>query len=351
MKQTVALLFGGKGEEHGVSCRSAAAVFKHLDAQKYRVIPIGIDRAGDFFFYKGDMTAIDEYTLSHRRDLLEATFPMRLGARSGFFLEGDIFPLDVAIPVLHGRGGEDGEVQGLLSAAGIPFVGCDAAASAVCFDKEYAKRIAAAAGLPVVRSVTLWPSEPLSKARARVRASFAPEEKLFIKPARQGSSFGASVADSEAAFAKSRDFACVYGKALAEEYIGEKREIEVAFLQREGRNLFAGPGEILSEAPFYSYKEKYEKNGARLCLRAELSDAVRRSLLSYCETLVSALELRGLARLDFFLTPEGQLYFNEVNTFPGFTETSLYPKLWEEEGLSFPALLDALIGEALVSVS
>jgi D-alanine-D-alanine ligase len=351
MKQTVALLFGGKGEEHGVSCRSAAAVFERLRKSKYRVIPIGIDRGGDFFFYRGDMAAVNEATLSQRRDLLSETFPMRLGARSGFFSEGEVLPVDVAIPVLHGRGGEDGEVQGLLSAAGIPFVGCGPVASAVCFDKEYTKCMAASVGVPTVRGVTLFPSETLAEAEARVYAQFSEREALFIKPARQGSSFGASVAMDRASFGKSRDLAIAYGKALAEEYIGEKRELEVAFLQREGKNLFAGPGEILSGAPFYSYKEKYEKDGARLCLRAEISGRVRRELLSYCEALVSALDLCGLARLDFFLTPEGRLYFNEVNTLPGFTETSLYPRLWEAEGLSFSSLPDILIGEALARAS
>jgi D-alanine-D-alanine ligase len=314
-------------------------------------LPIGIDRGGDFFFYKGDMSSADAGTLLHRRDLLAQTFPMRLGARGGFYSpEGPILA-DVALPILHGRGGEDGEVQGLLSAAGIPFVGCDGAASAVCFDKAFAKCIAASVGVPVVRSISLSPSESLSEAEERTYGFFSRGEKIFLKPTRQGSSFGASVAESRAAFGKARDLACAYGWALAEEYITEKRELEVAFLQRDGRNLFAGPGEILSDAPFYSYEEKYGRNGARLCVRAQIPSDLRSELLSYCEVLASALQLRGLARLDFFLTPEGRLYFNEVNTLPGFTETSLYPRLWEAEGLSFPALLEVMIGEALARTS
>jgi D-alanine-D-alanine ligase len=351
MKQTVALLFGGKGEEHGVSCRSAAAVFERLRENNYRVIPIGIDRGGDFFFYRGDMAAVNEATLSQRRDLLSETFPMRLGARSGFFSEGEVLPVGVAIPVLHGRGGEDGEVQGLLSAAGIPFVGCGPVASAVCFDKEYTKCMAAAAGVPVARGVTLYPSEPLVTAEKRVYEYFSPEEKIFIKPARQGSSFGASLARGRKDFPKCRDLACAYGKALAEEYIEQKREIEVAFLQREGEALFAGPGEILSDAPFYSFDEKYGEGNARPSARAEMPPRLKSELFSYCRRLSDALSLRGLARLDFFLTPEGRLLFNEVNTLPGFTETSLYPRLWEAEGLSFSRLLDILIGEAIARFS
>ncbi len=351
MKQTIALLFGGKGEEHGVSCRSAAAVFRHLDRERYRVLPIGIDRSGDFFFYRGDMAALCETTLTKRRDLLCPIFPVRLSSRSGFYSPEGMVSIDLALPILHGRGGEDGEIQGLLSAAGIPFVGCDGAASAICFDKEYTKCIAASVGVPVVRGVTLPASEPLCRAEARVYEYFSSEEKIFIKPARQGSSFGASLARNRAEFAKCRDLACVYGKALAEEYIEEKRELEVAFLQREGTALFAGPGEILSDAPFYSFTEKYEDGNARPLACAQVPEPLKRELFSYCKTLTSALSLRGLARLDFFLTPEGRLLFNEVNTLPGFTETSLYPRLWEAEGLSFSTLIDILIGEALARVS
>jgi len=351
MKQTIALLFGGKGEEHGVSCRSAAAVYRHLDPERYRVIPIGIDCGGDFFFYHGDMAALNEASLRKQRELLTPTFPLRLGSRGGFFHpEGTVF-IDAALPILHGRGGEDGEMQGLLSAAGIPFIGCDAMTSAVCFDKEYTKCIAASAGVPVARGITLYPSELLVTAEKRVYEYFSSEEKIFLKPARQGSSFGASLARGREDFPKARDFACAYGKALAEEYIEQKREIEVAFLEREGEFLFAGPGEILSDAPFYSFDEKYGEGSARPSVRAEMPQHLKSELFSYCRRLAYALSLRGLARLDFFLTPEGRLIFNEVNTLPGFTETSLYPRLWEAEGLSFSRLLDILIGEALARLS
>ena len=351
MKQTIALLFGGKGEEHGVSCRSAAAVYRHLDRERYRVLPIGIDRGGDFFFYRGDMAVLNEAVLRKQRELLTPTFPLRLGSHGGFFHPEGTVAVDAALPILHGRGGEDGEIQGLLSAAGIAFVGCDAMASAVCFDKEYTKCMAAAAGIPVARGVTLYPSEPLVTAEKRVYEYFSPEEKIFIKPARQGSSFGASLARGRKDFPKCRDLACAYGKALAEEYIEQKREIEVAFLQREGEALFAGPGEILSDAPFYSFDEKYGEGNARPSARAEMPPRLKSELFSYCRRLSDALSLRGLARLDFFLTPEGRLLFNEVNTLPGFTETSLYPRLWEAEGLSFSRLLDILIGEAIARFS
>lgn len=351
MKQTIALLFGGKGEEHAVSCRSAAAVYKNLSHDRYRVILIGIDRCGDFFFYKGDGATLGLSDFRKHSELLSPTFPIRLGSKSGFYSrEGTVF-VDLALPILHGRGGEDGEMQGLLSAAGIPFIGCDAVASSICFDKEYTKRIAEAAGIPTVRGLSVYPEETAVSAAARVYDFFSPEQKLFIKPARQGSSIGASVIGARENFAECKDLACAYGKALVEEYIGEKRELEVALLQKGGRLLFAGPGEILCGAPLYSFREKYESEKTAAVPHANIPESVRERLLGYCEVLASALSLRSLSRLDFFLTPDGALYFNEVNTLPGFTEASLYPKLWEAEGLSFSSLLDILIGEALARVS
>jgi len=347
MKKTIALLFGGKGEEHAVSCRSAAAVYKNLCPERYRVLPIGIDRQGDFFFYRGDCAGLGEADFRKQSELLLPTFPMRLGSHSGFYSAEGLIPVELALPILHGRGGEDGEIQGLLSAAGIPFVGCDCVTSGVCFDKEYTKRVAEAAGVPTVRGVSLPQSEDAADAAARVYETFSGAESIFIKPARQGSSIGASVVKCKEEFAKCRDLACVYGKALAEEYIEEKRELEVALLQRDGKFLFAGPGEIVSRAPLYSYREKYESGTAEVRVRADIPEQTKRLLFGYCEALASALSLRGLSRLDFFLTPGGALYFNEVNTLPGFTEASLYPALWEAEGLAFPALLDILIGEAI----
>lgn len=351
MKRTIALLFGGKGEEHAVSCRSAAAVYKHLRPDRYRVILIGIDREGDFFFYNGDGAGLDVADFRKQGEHLLKTFPIRLGSQSGFYSPKGTVRVDLALPILHGRGGEDGEIQGLLSAAGIPFVGCDAVASSVCFDKEYTKRIAEAAGVPTVRGISVYPEETVASVTARVNDFFSPDQRLFIKPARQGSSIGASVVNSREALARGKDLACAYGKALVEEYIEEKRELEVALLQKEGKLLFAGPGEILCGAPMYSFREKYESGDSAALPHAALPASVRATLLGYCETLAAALSLRSLSRLDFFLTPEGEIYFNEVNTLPGFTETSLYPKLWEAEGLSFSSLLDILIGEALARVS
>ena len=349
MKLNIALLFGGKGEEHAVSCRSAAAVLSHLNNEKYTVIPIGIDRCGDFFFYSGDRERIGRADFRSDDAHLKKTFPIRLGSHSGFLSDGHILPIDAALPILHGRGGEDGEIQGLLSAAGIPFAGCDAVASAVCFDKAYAKAVARSLGIPTARGVTLPENLPLSEAYARVCATLPAYASWFIKPTRQGSSFGASVARDKTEFAKGYDLARVYGKVLVEEYVEKTAELEVAMLEGEGKLLFAGPGRIACEAPLYSYEEKYQNASVAA---VDFSDAsVSDRILSYAARLSEALSLRGLARLDFFLTPEGQICFNEVNTLPGLTETSLYPRLWEAQGLSFSALLDILIGEAIARFS
>ncbi|MBR2325444.1 MAG: D-alanine--D-alanine ligase [Clostridia bacterium] len=349
MKKTVALLFGGKGEEHAISCRSAAAVLSHLDKKKYRVIPIGIDREGDFFFYRGDPERIGSGGFRRDTEHLIKTFPLRLGGRGGFFLDGEILSVDAVFPVLHGRGGEDGEIQGTLSAAGLPFVGCDAAASAVSFDKAYTKAVAQSLSVPTARGVCIAPSFSLDEAYRAVLKVLSPHVPWFVKPARQGSSFGASVAKGKADFAKSYDLARAYGRVLVEEYIENKTELELAFLEKEGAHLFAGPGRIASTAPLYSYDEKYKNAEAAVVGGAE--STVTERVTEYAKRLTEALSLNSLARLDFFLTAEGQILFNEVNTLPGFTETSLYPRLWEAQGLSFTALLDILIGEAIARFS
>ena len=349
MKKTIALLFGGRGEEHAVSCRSAAAVLSHLDKNKYQVIPIGIDRAGDFFFYRGEPSRIGAADFRRDTEHLFKTFPMRLGSHSGFFLEGELLAVDAVLPVLHGRGGEDGEIQGLLAAAGLALVGCDAMASAVCFDKAYTKAVAASLSVPTARGISISEDLPLDEAYRSACAVLSPNEPWFIKPARQGSSLGASVVRCKADFAKGYDLARVYGRVLVEEYIENKTELELAFLEKDGKHLFAGPGVISCKAPLYSYEEKYKNAEAASVEGAEKGVADR--VTAYARVLTEALSLRSLARLDFFLTEKGELLFNEVNTLPGFTETSLYPRLWEAQGLSFTALLDILIGEAIARFS
>ncbi len=347
MKKTVALIFGGKGEEHAVSCRSAAAVYRHLRPSRYAVLPIGIDKNGDFYIFEGDATGLGSVDFRKHSELLLPTFPMRLSSHRGFFRAGKILPVDVALPVLHGRGGEDGEVQGLLSAAGIPFVGCDAMASVLCFDKEIAKRAAASLAIDTARFVSIPEKTENADAEALVYEKFPEDAPLFIKPARQGSSFGASAVKCKERFAKAYDLARAYGKVLVEEYIESKCELEVAMLEREGKLLFAGPGEIRGEAPLYSYEQKYGAGDFSVSPRARIPENIRDRLFAQCRALASALSLSGLARLDFFYTDAGRLIFNEVNTLPGFTETSLFPRLWEDAGLSFSKLLDILIGEAI----
>ncbi len=351
MKRTVALIFGGKGEEHAVSCRSAAAVYRHLCPSRYAVLPVGIDKNGDFFIFEGDPATLGDADFRKHSELLFPTFPMRLSSHSGFFRAGRILPVDAALPVLHGRGGEDGEVQGLLSAAGIPFVGCDAVASALCFDKEIAKLFASSLGIDTARFVAIPENTETAEAERAVYKEFSADAPLFVKPARQGSSFGASYVECKASFAKAYDLARVYGKVLVEEYIEDKSELEVAALWREGKLLLAGPGEIRGNAPLYSYEHKYGAREFFVRARAKIPDGVRDLLFEKCRTLASALSISGLSRLDFFYTAAGRLVFNEINTMPGFTETSLFPRLWEDAGLSFSELLDIMIGEAVARTS
>ena len=330
-RKRIALLYGGVGVEHEVSVSGAKYLLDVIDKKRYLPYPVFITKDGRWYA-EGNP---------------ERPVCVTVGS-VGALTEGErAVPIRAAFPLLHGDGGEDGKVQGLLECAGIPYVGCKVTAGAVASDKILTKDIAAALGIPTVPGIAIV--NDTSTEGARVLAESRIGYPMFIKPSGLGSSLGAHAVYSPEEFAVHFDAAIRLGgkRVLIEELIEDKRELECAYLAHSGGSVFTPPGEIISHG-VYDYDEKYGKN-SRTVTRptASVPDKISETVRDYSERLVSRLGISGLSRIDFFLSG-GELLFNEINTMPGFTETSLYPAMIAAAGIDPTELVTELIeGAAL----
>ncbi len=351
---TVGVLFGGKSGEHDVSLCSAASVVMNLDPEKYSVVAIGIDRSGSW--HVQDRPDIQEHPEFGKVLVLQKKgnwLVNHAGVSSQLELieretEKSI-KVDVVFPVVHGTYCEDGTLQGLLELANVPYVGADVAGSAIGMDKDIAKRLLRDSGVPVVPWKTVFPEEWHAK-RDEILMQVIAEFGLpvFVKPANAGSSVGVRKAKDRASLTEAVEFAMQFDTKVLIEKAIDCREIECAVLgNRTPRASVLG--EIIAHHEFYSYEAKYiDPEGATLKIPADLpeklSDEIRAAALKGYRALCCA----GMARVDFFLEKGTNRFFaNEINTLPGFTTISMYPKLWEATGLSYQALLDKLIALAL----
>ena len=353
-KLRVGVIFGGRSGEHEVSLRSADSVIKALDPQKYEVIPIAITKQGRWLA-SSDATNLLPSSVIETADQQVALFgdPTERGLTR---LAGDRQPgtqpeqLDVVIPVLHGTYGEDGTIQGLLEMAHLPYVGCGVLASAAGMDKVVMKRLFREAGLPIVDYLHFlrpqWERTP-EPIEARITAEIG--FPCFVKPANLGSSVGVSKADDAAELKAAIALAARFDRKIIVERGVDAREIEVSVLGND-EPAASLPGEIApASAEFYDYQAKYiDPNGARLLIPAPLSPEAKAEVQQLAIRAFQAVDGAGLARVDFFIERKsGKLLVNEINTMPGFTSISMYPKLWEASGVSYQALLDRLIELAL----
>lgn len=343
----VAILFGGKSAEHEVSLQSAKNVMEAIDRSRYEVIPIGIDKQGGWF-----LCDLDDY-LEHPDDPKRIRLKRRDGRRLAL-VPGEpghplvrmpggesIGPLDVVFPVLHGPMGEDGTVQGLLKTADVAFAGAGVLGSAVGMDKAVMKRLLMDAGIPVARCHTVeWQKKGLLNFDRTAADLGLP---LFVKPANLGSSVGVSKAGDRNSFEKAvREAFRFDTRILIEEFI-QGREIECSVLGNENPAASL-PGEILPRHEFYSYEAKYiDENGAGLVIPAELPAETVERVRELSIKSFKALLCEGMARVDCFLRKNGEVVINEINTIPGFTRISMYPKLWEATGIPCPELIHRLI--------
>jgi D-alanine-D-alanine ligase len=353
-KTRVAVVFGGRSTEHAISAVSAGSILGALDPDEYEVVPIGITRSGQWVLTSGDPAQL---AIADRRlpeitaaDGTAVVLPADPTERGLVVLDPSEGPrvlseVDVVFPALHGKYGEDGTIQGLLEMAGIPYVGANVFASAAAMDKEFTKKLAAAEGIPV---------GPYAVLRAGVTLAEEDKERLglpvFVKPSRAGSSHGITKvtdwADLEAAVATARQ---IDQKVLVEAAI-VGREIECGVLEGEAGG--APEASLLAEVrvsghDFYDFEAKYLDGSCEYDIPADLPDRVTRQVQEYATRTFTALDCAGLGRVDFFVTPELDVYLNEINTMPGFTPTSMFPRMWAATGLEYPKLVSRLIRTAL----
>jgi D-alanine-D-alanine ligase len=345
-KIRVGLIFGGKSGEHEVSLQSAKSIYEALDKQRYDVTLIGIDKNGNWL--AGDASVLllnaENPKLIALNQRCPSMVPALVGEERSLIEMGtgrSYGSIDVVFPIVHGTYGEDGSLQGLLRMLDVPYVGADVLGSAIGMDKDVMKRLLREAGIPVAESVTLRAGEVHKASYSNIVEQLG--MPLFVKPANLGSSVGISKVYSVSELPHAVYNALRYdNKVLVEEFI-KGREIECSVLGNEDP-IASIPGEVLPTHDFYSYDAKYiDENGALLEIPAKLDDSLVRKVQATALQAFKALECSGMARVDFFLKPDGDLIVNEINTLPGFTRISMYPKLWEASGLPYSELLDRLI--------
>jgi len=368
----VGVIYGGRSGEHEVSLASAAAVFANLDRQRYEPIAIRIEKDGRWVLADRPPTAPSaadvilqaQSDASRLRGGKEVFLPARPGGETLLVVDRhkdhdestDVeirslatLTLDVVFPVLHGPYGEDGTVQGLLELAGVPFVGCGVLASAVSMDKSVMKSLFTARGLRVSPWIALARREWIERPQAvRDRVAGALSYPLFVKPANLGSSVGVSkVHDASELDAAMKTAAEFDRKIVVESGVEHAREIECGVLGNDAPAA-SQPGEIVPSNEFYDYEAKYVSGRSRWIIPAEIDAAVAHEVQRQAIVAFQAVEGAGMARVDFLLNGQtGELFVNEVNTIPGFTTISMFPRMWGASGLDYPALLDRVIALAL----
>ncbi len=319
----VALLWGGRGYESEVSSKGKEHLLPLLN-EKFELTPILIDKEGRWLTKDGEV----------------------LPCRGGFYCQSTnkILSVDCVIPLLHGDFGEDGTIQGALECARLPYVGCDTSASAICRDKSIVKTVAARLGVPTLPFVSAIKCEGVDFATRRAEESLS--YPMLVKPARLGSSVGVgSACCRDELRQRIKDAFELCPRLLIEPFLQTKRELECGFFAARGREILTFPGEILLEGT-YGYEEKYHDDSVRLSIRADVEREHAEAIRDYSRRLVRAVGVRDISRIDFFLS-DGRIYFNEINTMPGFTDGSLYAKMIGAMGISEGELFSRLVESAI----
>jgi D-alanine-D-alanine ligase len=344
----VGVLFGGRSGEHEVSLASAASVIRALDSEKYEAVPIGISKDGRWLVGSGSLQMLADVLKSGDRVVLPpdpgAAALVPLGSPTG----QPGVSVDVVFPVLHGTFGEDGTVQGLLELAGLPYVGAGVLASAVGMDKDVQKRLFEQAGLPIVPFLAVRRSEwerKRGKVLNAIRGKF--RFPFFVKPATLGSSVGMTRVKAVHEISAAMDLAAEFALKIIVERGVIGREIEVSVLGND-EPIASIPGEIVPHREYYDYRAKYLEQGTQLLIPAKLTKKQVGIFQDHAVRAFRAIDGTGMARCDFFFERgTGKIFVNELNTIPGFTSISMYPKLWEASGLPYPKLIDRLIELAI----
>ena len=336
----ILFFFGGCSTEYGVSLQSAHAVLTHLDRDRYTPLIVGITRRGDWLYYTGELDAIpaDQW---QENACIPCTLTLNRGAARLLLLDGSGTGLsfDAAFPILHGKNGEDGTLQGLLELAGVPVIGCGTLSSALCMDKDRAHKLAALAGIRTPRGVVFRRG---TETGVLQRAASELGYPLFVKPVRAGSSFGITRVTDPEGLADAAEAAFSNDRELLMEEAVPGFEVGCAVLGTE--TLVVGAvDEIELSQGFFDFEEKYTLKTSAIFCPARISPQKTSQIQAAAKAIYRALDCKGFARVDLFLTPEGEVVFNEVNTIPGFTAHSRYPNMMKATGLDFSSLITRII--------
>lgn len=345
-KLNIAVIFGGASSEYGVSLESSYAVITNLDRDKYDPVLIGITKEGQWFYFTGDVDRIKNDSWCNAKDCVPAVIsPNRADHKLLVLRDGgvDSIQIDAAFPVLHGKNGEDGTVQGSLELAGIPVVGCGILASALCMDKDRAHKLTAVAGVRVPRALVLK-----SKAERDLAVDFARENgyPLYVKPVKAGSSYGVTKVQEPVELQAAVNLAFQYDDQVIIEENIEGFEVGCAVMGNDVLTV-GEVDEIELSSGFFDFTEKYTLKTSAIHVPARVSSEKAAEIKQTGKTIYKALGCSGFARVDMFLTPSGEIVFNEVNTIPGFTEHSRFPGMMKAAGISFGEILDRIIGLAV----
>lgn len=342
-KKSLLIIFGGNSTEHEVSCKSVMNFIKNIPDDKYEKHLVGIKKSGDWVYFTDDTALIPQCKWAD----VSSNVPAMLCPNKGLVLlngKNTVIGIDTIIPVLHGKNGEDGTIQGLFELCSIPYVGCGVTASAVSMDKAYTKII--------VDSLKEIPQADFVLVRANDSDDYIEkaENKLsypmFVKPCKSGSSQGVSKAENRAELVSAVKLAlCHDSKVLIEETI-KGRELECAVFEKEGNIICSNAGEAVAGDVFYSYEAKYNNSDSKTVLNPDIPEGVNEKVKGYAEAIFRALGCNGLSRVDFFMEENGNVIFNEINTLPGFTEISMYPMMMDAIGYPIEKLMEELIESA-----
>ena len=345
MELTVCVIFGGKSSEHEVSRISAYNILNQLNKEKYNVLTVGIKKNGESHLYTGDFIHIKDGSWEENPGKVCVISP---NPNHGGILvinkNGDTFmeKVDIYFPVLHGKNGEDGTMQGVFELANIPYVGNGVLASSLCMDKILTKTVLEKAGIPVTEGFSVPAWETLDAVDEKIKASFG--YPVVVKPSNAGSSVGITAAENKEELKDALKIAANEDRRILIEKMLDVREVECAVLGSHRKAEASCLGEIVKTTAMYDYETKYVDDTSELVIPSVLEKETEEKIKDWAVKAFSALDCTGLARVDFFIDKTtGDILLNEINTLPGFTDISMYPKLWEASGLSCGALLDRLI--------
>lgn len=341
-KKRIGILFGGCSSEHDVSLKSAMTIIGHVDREKYELVQIGITKEGKWLLYKGAADKIGDGTWEQDESCLPAVIsPDRSIGGVCCSEEGTVktYPLDAALPVLHGRAGEDGTVQGLLELAGIPIIGCGTRSSAICMDKDISHRLAASIGVSVPQSRILERIDQMEEAYQWASRIGYP---VFVKPATEGSSIGISKVYEESDLESAVTRAFAYDSKVILEQTIDGFEVGCALLGGD-EPMLGAVDEIEVPSGFFDFEEKYTQEHSQIYVPARIPEEKAGEIQDIARKIYGILGCKGFARVDMFLTPAGEVVFNEVNTIPGFTPCSRYSRMLGQVGISYEEMIERII--------